>query len=239
MSFQVPQHNTWSRSGSRQFLTASLLLCSLLCATELSARLADYPTPSWVNFDSVAENMVINGLPSEVYYFSSDRPSEETLNFYRKRWQSHPDYSPGYRESQVSQWTILARTESGKLITLQIQNDTESSSLGYFAIADMSATRTLSKTDVPMPAGSKILNQSITEDGGIKSSVNLISNSLSPEANVDFYLDYYRREGWTNDVHQQENNSVTLIFRRARQEAHLVIRELFGATQIVINTVNK
>lgn len=223
------------RSG---LLVPALLYC-LLLSEQSWARLTDYPTPSWLVFNSVAESMTINGLPSEVYYFTSETSSENTLNYYRKQWQSHPDYSPGYRESWVSPWHILARTESGKLITLQIQDDSENSSLGYFTIADMSAAQKVKTSDIPMLNGSKILNQSISEDGDKKSNLTLVSNTSSISSNTEFYLNYYLNEGWTNDVHQEESNSVTLVFRKGRREAHLVIRQLFGATQIVINTVTQ
>lgn len=219
-------------------LVPALLYCILL-SQQSWAKLTDYPTPSWLDFNTIAENMVINGLPSEVYYFSSDTSSESTLNFYRKQWQSHPDYTPGYRESWVSPWHILARTESGKLITLQIQDDSDNSSLGYFTIADMDSARKVNSADIPMLAGSKILNQSISDDGDKKSSLTLISNPSSINSNTEFYLSYYANNGWTNDVHQEENDSVTLVFRKGRHEAHLVIRQLFGATQIVINTVTQ
>ncbi len=214
----------------------ALLYCLLITHSSW-ANLADYPTPSWLQFNSVAENMVINSLPSEVYYFTSESSSASTLDYYRKQWQSHPDYSPGYRESWVSPWHILARTEEGKLITLQIQDDSDGTSLGYFTIADMSRAQTVETSDVPMMTGSKILNQSLSEDGDKKSSVTLVSNSFSISSNTDFYLSYYLDEGWTNDVHQEESDSVTLVFRKGRQEANLVIRQLFGVTQIVINTV--
>lgn len=225
-------------SSRPKILVPALLFCILL-SQQSWAKLTDYPTPSWLDFNRIAENMVINGLPSEVYYFTSDSSSESTLNFYRKQWQSHPDYTPGYRESRVSPWHILARTESGKLITLQIQDDSENSSLGYFTIADMSNTGKENSADIPMLGSSKILNQSISDDGDKKSSLTLLSNTSSISSNTEFYLSYYANDGWTNDVHQEENDSVTLVFRKSRREAHLVIRQLFGATQIVINTVTQ
>jgi hypothetical protein len=232
----------YSRSSATPLRPAVLVpavLCLLLFTRSSLARLADYPTPSWLHFNTIAENMVINGLTSEVYYFISESSSEKTLKFYRNKWQSHPDYTPGYKESWVAPWHILARTESDKLITLQIQDDSENSSLGYFTIADLASSKTKKRADVPMPSGSRILNQSLSEDGDKTSSVTLVSNTASISSNTDFYLDYFLGEGWTNDVHQEENDSVTLSFRKDRQEAYLIIRQLFGATQIVINKVKQ
>lgn len=204
-----------------------------------SAKLSDYSTPSWLTFSEVAKNMTINGLPSEVYYFSGERSAQETLNFYKKSWQNHPDYSPGYAESTIPGWYIISRAEKNILLTVQVQSNQTFTSEGYFSIGYLDKISTPKIDTIPMLGGSSILNQTESNDFGKKGQTVLVSNNSSVSANTDFYLQYYTDRGWTNDTTQVDANATVLIFRNSSQEAHLVIKELFGATQIVMNTVTR
>lgn len=219
-----------------------VLLCLFLqisLPVSAKADLGRYPTPSWLQFNEVAQNLVINGLPSEAYYFTGNRDMEETLNFYRKQWRKHPDYSPGYRETIIPEWHIIARAEGSILLTIQLDTRSPHQSNGYFAIADLEELTQPNLSTIPMLPGSNVLNQSNSSDYGKDSSVVMVSNNSSVTVNADFYTKYYTSRGWSNDTSHVDTYATTLIFRNSRQEVNLVIKELFGATQTVINTVDR
>lgn len=216
-----------------------VLLCAWCLPGLARAKLADYPTPDWLTFSEVAQHMSINGLPSEVYYFSGDKSTQETLNFYRKKWSNHPDYSPGYRETTIPGWHIIARAEKNILLTVQVQSDQPNLSKGYFAIGYLDEIATPQLDSIPMLPGSNILSQSESNDFGKIGQVALVSNNASISTNSDFYIQYYTQRGWTNDTNHIDDKATTLIFRNSSKETNLVIKEIFGATQIVINTVTR
>ncbi len=198
-----------------------------------------YPKPPWLDFTMVGERIVINGLPSEVYSFVGKTSMEDTLNFYRKKWHSHPDATPGYRESVIPGWHIIARPERGRLFTVQLRTEDPKVSEGFLAIARLDGIVRPRYDDIPMLPQSSVLNQSEGVDFGKKSRVVLLSNNTSVADNASFYQNYFTGRGWTNDVYRIDTMGTVMVFRNSGQEANLVIKRLFGATQVVLTLVDR
>jgi hypothetical protein len=183
--------------------------------------------------------MVINGLPSVVHYFETDRKLEELLDFYRQRWDESAAKKAGYREAEVGPWHVISKIDGRYLLTVQAQQKDAFTTKGYLAIGDLSAVQ--NKKDqgkgVPKMSGSKIVNDLVSNDPGKKGRTMMIANGFSVSSNTDYYRNYYLSRGWGQLMDQGSNDAQVLAFTRYGKEAHLVINKTGGSTIVVMNLI--
>lgn len=220
------------------FLTSlSALLFASIFMVEICGAV-EIPNPKWLNPVLVADKMVINGLPSVVYYFKVDRAAEDVLQFYRTKWQMSEDgKNPGYKEVQADIWQVISRLSDKRyLLTVQVKNLGPFTSTGYLAIGDLKnmETRPDVGIDVPQMNGSKVVNDLTSHDPGKKGRSIMIVNDFSVQSNSDFYRQYYSDRNWSQLIDLPQQGGQVLAFRHFGKEAHLVINENFGSTQIVL-----
>ena len=155
------------------------------------------PAPSWLQLEPIAEDMVINGLPARVWMFTSRRKPREILNFYRGRWQG-PDQ---VRQASLKGWVILSHVKGKRLYTVQVRQDGTFGSRGYVAISTPSS-RTIGKpgTGVPMPVGSRVVQDLVMDDAGQKARMVLFVNTKTVEENGVFYQRQYSGAGWKKEM---------------------------------------
>lgn len=234
----------------KSFCTAQIckwhiaVLAALAVATLISPRYShsatdSIPTPSWLERTAIADMMVINGLPSEVEYFTAERKVQDLIDFFRKRWDDTSTGGKGYREVDVGYWHVISRLEGRHLLTVQAREKDAFSSEGYLAVADLQDIRK-SKRDqdaVPKMSGSEIVNESTSFDPGKKGRTLLILNDFSATTNSNYYKKYYRNRGWGQAMDQGSDSAKVLVFSKNDQTAHLVINEAGGVTRIVMNLV--
>jgi hypothetical protein len=204
-----------------------------------SIAAVEIPSPSWLERTPIAENMVINGLPSVVHYFETDRKLEVLLDFYRQSWDKSAANKAGYREAEVGPWHVISKLEGQYLLTVQAQQKDTFTTKGYLAIGDLSAVP--KKKDqgkgVPKMSGSKIVNDLISYDPGKKGRTMVIANGFSVSSNSDYYRNYYLSRGWGQLMDQGSNEAQVLAFSRFGTEAHLVINKAGGSTIVVMNLI--
>lgn len=197
------------------------------------------PAPAWIKRTAVAEKMLVNGIPSKVEYFESDRDMDEVLKFYRKTWQSQYARHAGYREAHVEPWHVISRLEQRHLLTVQARQSSSRSADGYLAVANLDEidTKTSVAADIPKLAGSKILNQNTSFDPGKKGEVVMLANKFSVAANGQFYLDHYSDRGWGVLQDQELPGARAMAFRRFGAEVRLVVNKSALGSVVVINRV--
>jgi hypothetical protein len=205
-----------------------------------SIAAVEIPSPSWLARTHVADNMVINGLPSVVHYFETDRKLEELLDFYRQRWDESAVKKAGYREAEVGPWHVISKIDGQYLLTVQAQQKDAFTTKGYLATGDLSAVQ--NKKDqgegVPKMSGSKIVNDLVSNDPGKKGRTMMIANGFSVSGNTDYYRNYYLSRGWGQLMDQGSNEAQVLAFSRFGKEAHLVISKTTGgSTMVVMNLI--
>jgi len=219
------------------FTSWSALLFASIFIVEICGAV-EIPNPKWLNPVLVADKMVINGLPSVVYYFKVDRAAEEVLQFYRTKWQMSEDgKNPGYKENRADNWQVISRLSDKRyLLTVQVKNLEAFTSTGYLAIGDLKnmETRPDVGTDVPQMNGSKVVNDLTSHDPGKKGRSVMIVNDFSVQSNSNFYRQYYSDRNWSQLIDLPQQGGQVLAFRHFGKEAHLVINENFGSTQIVL-----
>jgi hypothetical protein len=204
-----------------------------------SIAAVEIPSPSWMERTLVADNMVINGLPSVVHYFETDRKLEELFDFYRQRWDESAAKKIGYREAEVGPWHVISKIEGQYLLTVQAQQKDPFTTKGYLAIGDLSAVQNKKDRgkDVPKMSGSKIINDLVSNDPGKKGRTMMIANGFSVSSNTDYYRNYYLSRGWGQLMDQGGNEAQVLAFSRFGKEAHLVISKTGRSTMVVMNLI--
>ncbi len=204
-----------------------------------SRAAVDIPSPDWLDRTPIANNMVINGLPSMVYYFETSRKMEELLEFYRQRWDESAAKKAGYREATAGPWHVISRLEGRYLFTVQAQQKDSFTTKGYLAIGDLQAIDRHNDPGkgVPKMNGSKVINDLTSYDPGKKGRTLMIANNFSVSGNSDYYRNYYLSRGWGQLIDQAGNDSQVLAYSRYGKEAHLVITKAGGSTMVVMNLI--
>ncbi len=199
----------------------------------------DIPVPSWLEKTSVAQKMVINGIPSTVYHFIADRDVEEVLKFYRQRWDESSAGRAGYREAMVAPWHVISRLDGRYLLTVQVQEKDKLLSMGYLAIADLKEIKREKNAhrSIPKLAGSKVVNDLVSYDPGKKAKTLMLVNEFSVATNGNFYHDYYLDRGWGQLQDQKLSDARVLAFSKSGAEVHLVINKTSSGSVVVMNQV--
>ena len=200
------------------------------------------PIPSWVEKVEVADSMIINGLPSTVHYFKSDKGLDELLRFYRQRWDSGDKKKPGYREVEFAPWHIISRLEDDKryLLTVQARSAGPLAAHGYLAIADLKGMKNKSDRGrgIPKMKDSRVVNDLTSFDPGKKGRTVLVVNNYSVASNSAYYRKYYSGRGWGKSIDIEKDGSQVLAFTRFGKEVNVVISQNFSSTtQVVMNIV--
>ena len=233
------------RSRTLYFARHGIMLCLLSLTVALAGPgwcfEADMPVPDWMETTAVAEKMVINGLPSQVHYFSAQQTVEELLDYYRLRWDDTKAGGKGYREVNAQYWRVISKLQGRYLLTVQARSKDAFTSEGYLAVADLQDIEGKNRETAVTPKmnGSEIINESTSIDGDTRGRTLLIVNSFSTATNSDYYRDHYLSRGWGQVMDQGSDSTRVLVFGRRGRTAHLVIDESGGTTRIVMNLVEE
>ena len=224
------------------WIVGLLLLASISAGIPTDGYAAvTIPAPSWVTKTAVADEMIINGLPSTVHHFTADRTLEALLAFYRQRWDERHAGRAGYREVVVDPWHVISRLEGFYLLTVQARETDAFTCEGYLAIADLKNIRTrhVRGRSVPQLAGSRVVNDLTSTDPGRKGRTLMIVNRYAVSRNRDFYRDHFLDRGWRRLQDQANDDAHVLSFRRLGAEAHIVIKPSSEGAVTVSNLVTR
>jgi len=228
-----------NKSKSCKLIVSLLFLILLIFCNIAHAGPEEFPAPNWLNRVQVSDKMIINGIPSLVQHFEAYNTIDELLEFYRLQWNGSSHGTPGYREAHVAPWHIISRLDGAYLYTVQVQQDGALSIRGYLAIGDLKAMKKTLKNDnvVPRMSGSKIINDVTSFDPGKKGRTLMLVNKYSVVGNSNFYRNHYLERGWSKIMDTSSEDAFIMVFRKHKEEAHLVINNIQGSTQIVMNIV--
>ncbi|RJG39512.1 hypothetical protein [Motilimonas pumila] len=163
----------------------------------------DFSIPEDTDVEIINEKTIVNGLPMKMYRFNSVLNTQELIAFYKKEWSkpSQPDIAP-YVINDVAFWKVIARFDSGFMISVQIKK-TLSGSFGFISISDVESLQRRKYEGVvsifPAPKGSKKINDFYSYDIGSKSRTVLILNKKDIRSNINFYTNHFISKGWVKD----------------------------------------
>ncbi len=224
------------------FISLSILLFPNLS----SAGKPDFPAPPDAAVETVANNMSVNGIKSDIRAFHTSDSIEEVVEFYRSEWKRPIKKGmPGFMETiDAAPWYIISRIEDDYLMTVQVQvkaND-KSGSWGYLSISPLpepdSRAPELGKT-VPKISGSIVMNEMKHDDPGKKGTTTIISNTHSVKNNADYYQNHYRGKGWTEETNQRlgTDEGHSLVYKTRRDRVTIMILKDKHYTRVVLNSV--
>ncbi len=224
-------------------LTAMLFagICTAAVAQEKALPCPEFPTPHVGQLQWVAENMRLNGVPMQIKELTTEQTPQQVLAFYKRRWGDVPPY---FHEYEVSGMPVIATLRNGCFYTVQVQ----SYGRGAKALLGISTKPEGGQfkapgAGFPNMAGSKVLNDIDHFDAGKTGRTILLTNSYSPDANLNFYRRTLADDGWSavidRPVEGNKGISHVLVLKRGYHEANLTISPGQAGTSVLATFVDK
>lgn len=224
-------------------LTAMLFagICTAAIAQEKALPCPEFPTPHVGQLQWVAENMRLNGVPMQIKELTTEQTPQQVLAFYKRRWGDSPPY---FHEYEVSGMPVIATLRNGCFYTVQVQ----SYGRGAKALLGISTKPEGGQfkapgAGFPNMAGSKVLNDIDHFDAGKTGRTILLTNSYSPDANLNFYRRTLADDGWSavidRPVEGNKGISHVLVLKRGYHEANLTISPGQAGTSVLATFVDK
>ena len=201
----------------------------------------------------VGNNMVLNGISSDVRAFYSKKSFEKVSEFYRLQWQDEVsggkrgEKLPGYTETDAMvPWRLFTRIEDGFLMTVQFQEADDKGVWGYLAVSRLPKNPGKKKNpalaiprDIPVMGDSRIISELVTDDPGKKARTMIIYNTHSVGSNISFYRSHYINRGYSvdNDISLSQGRMHSLVFKSARKRINIMLIGGHNDTRVVINAV--
>lgn len=185
----------------------------------------EFPIPHIGQTHWVAENMRMNGIPMQIKELTTEQTPQQVIAFYKQRWSDAPPY---FHEYEVGGMPAIATLRSGCFYTVQVM----SYGRGAKALLGVSTQPESGQakkpgSGFPNMAGSTILNDVDHYDAGKTGRTIVLTNTYSPDANLNFYRRTMADEGWKaimdRPVGGTKGISHVLVLKRGYHEASLTI----------------
>jgi len=220
-------------------LAAAILV---LAVTPLSAQ-PEFPPPKEAQVQWVGRNIEVNGIRSDIRSFYTKISPEKVAEFYHGAWKDPVAKGmPGYTETDaMPPWHLITRLDDGYLMTVQYQEQDRGGTWGYLAMSPLPTKQGWLEPGKGFPKmpDSTIVNETVSNDPGIKGRTMLISNKYSISSNVEFYRSHYQSEGWTleSDKELSPGKMHALVFKSKRNRVTMMFIGEHNETRIVVNSV--
>lgn len=219
----------FQRTGITGLIRTALLLGTALCtaafAQEKAVPCPEFPIPHIGQAQWVAENMRMNGMPMQIKELTTEQTPQQVIAFYKQRWSDAP---PFFHEYEVGGMPAIATLRSGCFYTVQVMPYGRGAKalLGVSTKPDGGQLKTPG-AGFPNMAGSTILNDIDHYDSGKTGRTIMLTNTYSPDANLNFYRRTMADEGWSaimdRPVGGSKGISHVLVLKRGYHEANLTI----------------
>ncbi len=219
-------------------MRAVLLLVLGLLAVPAARAWVTVETPSLTRLEWVAEDMVYNGVPMRIQYFHTRLSQAELLAFYRQRWTDGG--RKGYVENTVGPWKTISRAAGSFFVTVQIR-PLKSGSEGYLSQRPLAPPPSvLLGRGAPLPPGSEVVNDILSNDAGRQGRTLLAYCPLSVDASATFYRDTVAKHGWTVvSEGKARNGGRQMVLRKGNEELSLAFTPAGSRTAIGMTIVTR
>lgn len=215
------------------------LLCSCLLGSVVplhGGTLARLRVPAWLQLSPVSENMVVNGVSSEVMHLVTSRSTDEVVGLFRKLWNCGSDETV-CRRVETFPWSVFSHVDDHSLTYLQIRR-AGLETIGYVVRSNLHATTTTHPV-VSHMQGSVVHNDLVSEEGGRSARTMLVANSYSMESNKSHYDNTLVAGGWVKVSENANLKGDVVIYRQGHKEASLVLTQKHGRTNVVMTITGK
>ncbi|MEO1767797.1 hypothetical protein [Thiobacter aerophilum] len=226
-----------SSKTARTILRGLAALIVVCCASPLAALALPVP-PAMEGIDAVdiAQSLRINGVPTRVRVFATDKPLAAVLAFYRTRFGARRV------ETTLKGWTVVSQRQGDLLYTARLRKALRGTE-GTVSVSDLKAG--LAHLGRPLglglPAGSKLAVDVEMTDPGKRARVVTITNDHSVETNAAFFRAELQSRGYRVErdlpVQRAGTQGRSLWFAAANREAILVVSALASGTSVVLNLI--
>jgi hypothetical protein len=228
---------------------------ALIALARLSFSQEPWPTvafPDYVRaFNLGSGAITVNGMPMRMQGFVSAGGREQLVRWFRR------SLGDPVVENQIGNKLILGKAKEEYFITVQLE-PAERGTRGLVAVTHLKAARdnrietkdSVDRMLARLPAGSQLLSQMVSQDGGKTARHLVIANNHSESLNRDRVSALMQEDGLSPERHPspgngtavdipgETGNSKTLFFKGLNKEAVAVItRGEAGRTTIVLNTI--
>lgn len=201
----------------------------------------EVPIPEGATTSWVAEQIVQNGVPTEIQAISYPGGTEELMAFYRGQWES-TDEGAGFREAEVGQWTMISRKEGNELAVVQVAEDASGNTAGYISVARYAGSvgPVEAAATFPKIGGTNTVSATESEDFGKRATTMVFSNDASIGQNAAFYRRELETLGWSL-AHDtiQEDTQVLFFVSKVGQLELAISQAKAGSTIIFSNMVEE
>ncbi|GAA0743786.1 hypothetical protein LRH25_06625 [Ideonella azotifigens] len=155
----------------------------------------EVPAPPRAKVEWVAQDSVINGLPSRIERFETDLSPGEVLSFYRERWKSARAGAP--RETAAGGWQGLSTLTGDFQVAVQVKPRQPSGSEGLISTAHFGDVRREPiPSQLPRFYDTRIAQVTESVDGPTRSQLVTMVSNESFEVNMNRWRGEWQRRGW-------------------------------------------
>jgi hypothetical protein len=190
-----------ARASSRAWWPA--LALASLAVQAAGDEWPSVPPPPRARVEWVAENAVVNGLPTRVERFESELTPTEVLTHYRTRWGGAKFGSP--RETQAAGWRALSTLSGGFQLAVQVRPaQGGSGSEGLLSVANFQdIRRDPAPPQLPRFRDTRIAQVTESRDGPLKSQLVAMVSTESFDVNLQRWRGEWLRRGWQLDFEKR------------------------------------
>jgi hypothetical protein len=217
-----------------------LLFAALLLLTAPAARAwvsVEAPPQSTVTW--VARDMVYNGVPMRIQYFHSKHSPAQVLDYYRQRWTDGG--KKNYVENTVGPWRNISRAKGDVFVTVQARPAAGGTTEGYLSQRPLkSPPPPQLGRGAPLPPGSEVVNDILSNDGDRQSRTLLAYCPLSVDASAAHYREAMGKDGWTLvNEGKARSGGRQMVLRKDDQELSLAFSPSGNRTAIGMTIVKR
>lgn len=193
-------------------------LFTLLLSITVGATDIEFPSDSDVSI--VAKDLYMNGNQVSIWQVKNRLTKDEHANFYAENWKGNGN---NFGVKNLKSETIVSKLRDRNLLTAQVtQSYPDSVALVSISHKPTNAmSRIVNKIpDIPKPSGSKVFNEIKAKDGAKYSVTLVLSNKRSIASNIDFYISYLEKQGFTIDKVKEHKRKIegVILARRGPNE---------------------
>ncbi len=192
------------------------------------------PLPSGTASAEVARRIVFNGLDMRAQTFQSQQSQADVVAYYRKLWDGKVVVNA------MGNAEVVGHQQGDYYITVQVSRF-GSGSKGDIGIIDVaSAPKHFERgAGLPQPMGSRVFNDIAYPDDPTPARTVAMRNALSPAQNASYFRERLMADGWKSaDASQCASGSCVMRYERGDSKMTLVMSQLDGQSQVVINVLN-
>lgn len=161
------------------------------------------PPPPRARVEWVAQDAVVNGLPTRVERFETELTPNEVMAYYRTQWGGAKFGSP--RETQAGGWRALSTLSGGYQLVVQVKPaQGGSGSEGLLSVANFrDVHRQAAPSQLPRFRDTRIAQVTESTDGPVRSQLVSMVSTEGFDVNLNRWRGEWLRRGWQLSYERQ------------------------------------